>query len=231
MRSVRNSQSGHLPVMAGIALAIILLGGVGLYVLKTSDKAGSPNSTPKAPASTYLSENQKIPPNTPSAELKTYKSEVYGIELQIPNDWTEQNTPELVILTGQDINSNLEIQLIISKGTQVGLSCNQVSQDSTDLVYSNPLPGQRKVTKLTYVSIDPMHKSLCSIMITGSFTAKKGDVIDILGSKLQTSLPTNRIVAQIHNMDNPTNFPENNKVFNSPKYTELMTTLKTIQVK
>lgn len=171
---------------------------------------------------------------TPTAPLKTYKSDEFGIEMQIPSDWEQVNSPHGVQLTGTDKINNLQLVLSISKDT-TAFSCSQVFKDSEELAYSNPLPGQRLKTNLSFTSIyyvvGQPKSTICNIMVTGSFSAKQGDSIDRDSATFQSALPTSRINVYVSKADSTTSYHDADFVFSSTKYAELIAALKSAKIK
>lgn len=227
MKKSQNMQGFSATVIIVIGVTVILVASATVWFFRRDENKSAQQNQP----STTISED--VIDNTQAPEPETftkYSSDTFGYTIQIPSSWTEQQTPESIIYTGVSKSENIQIQLAISKDTTLALSCPQVPKDSEDLTYTNPLPGQRKVTKLSFASIETGSKSLCGVMITGSYSLKKGSVIPINDPAFQAALPTNRISAYISTAESTTNYPALDKALSSKIYAQLLESLRSLQV-
>jgi len=209
-----------------IILAIVLVAVLGVSGWFAYQKIHKPSAAKSTAAVVESPTIQKTAP------LRDFNNDTYGISLKIPTDWKESKTnPHAAMLIGKDAVNDVEFTLMVSKDTpDVTLACTHAVKDSEDLTYTSPLPGQRKITKLTYTSIDPDLKTLCGMMITGNYAAKAGDVLGIKGDLFQASLPTNRIVVNVSKLSSSTDYPTVETALKSPKYTELIAALQSIRL-
>jgi hypothetical protein len=224
-----------------IVLAVVLLLAGAAFAFKDviSQKLGPENLDPQYNSKTSDAGTTKTEIKTDdtvkSAELVTYTSESYGITMKIPKDWEQKQSDTAAELIAEDEKANITFHFRISLDTLETLTCPHVVKDTMDLTYSNPLPGQRKVTKLTYTAISPTNKdgkkTLCSMMITGAYAAVAGDKINPKDEVFQKSLPTNRIVIEVYKTDNKTDYPELDKALGSYRYEEVIKALESLQVK
>ena len=206
-----------------VVVLVAVLGVSGWFAYQKFHKPSPAKST------TAVAEPSTVQVTAP---LRDFSNDTYGISLKIPTDWKESKTnPHAAMLIGKDTANDVEFTLMASKDIpDVTLACTHVIKDSEDLTYTSPLPGQRSITKLTYTSIDPDLKTLCGMMITGGYAAKTGDVLDIKSDSFQNNLPTNRIVVNVSKLSSSTNYPTVATALKSPKYTELIAALQSIQL-
>lgn len=157
------------------------------------------------------------------------------VEIDVPSDWKRlESVPSgSITLTGEDKDNNFTITIFVSKDTSNMFSCSNVFKDSEELSFTSPLPGQASKTNLTFTSmfLSPEKQTICDVVVTGEFKAKKGVSIETQNPTLLSSLPVYKVQAHISNTDSGTNFPLAETVFASHKYAELITALKSIQVK
>ncbi len=210
-------------IILAVVVLIAVLGVSGWFAYQKFHKPASAKSTNAA---------TKTPTVQVTAPLRDFSSDTYGISLKIPTDWKESKTnPHAAMLIGKDAVNDVEFTLMVSKDIpDVTLACTYVIKDSEDLTYTSPLPGQRSITKLTYTSISPDLKTLCGMMITGNYAAKAGDVLGIKGDLFQAALPTNRIVVNVSKLSSSTEYPTVETALKSPRYTELIAALQSIQL-
>ncbi len=217
--------------LVGIVLSV-LIGLVGWYVWSSRQA-----TTTTAPPETSFTTKTKSQVSHKSASSTIYRNDTFGISMQIPGDWKQQNNPQSSELIADDNENNINFLVLITKDNNVALSCSNVIKDSEDLNYSHPLPGQRTTTKLSFTAISPYSATkpsdnkLCSMMITGDYATKQGDAIDGLSPKFQATLPANRIVVNVSNIDSSTNFPKLSTALGSYRYKEVIAALKSLQVK
>ena len=168
-------------------------------------------------------------------ESNTVDNSKNEVEIVVPNDWKRRDLVPSgdYMLTGEDKNNNFTIQIFVSKDNSSTLSCSEVFKDSEELIFTDPLPGQSPNTNLTFTSMYllPDQQTICDVMVTGDFKAKNGVSINGQDPLFLNSLPAYRVKAHINNIDSSTNFPLAKTVFASSKFAELITALKSIQVK
>lgn len=234
-------------MVEGLLVLVIvgLLGFVGWYVWHAKNSANKTYNAANSEASSTLaklskSKKQTNPaapatasgPATQSSNLKTYKYDQYGITITVPSDWQENLTDiHSAVLYGTDNANNFTVKLFLNRDFGQGPFCSEAFRDSEDLTYTNPLPGQNKTTKLTLTDLGSPHpETLCGIMITDRYSAKKGENL-YNNQNFQAAYPTHRITAYVSNSDDATRYPSADTILKSSRYTELIAALKTLQLK
>lgn len=214
----------RLLIIIPIVLAVLLIGGAAWYFLIHKKDSGNQTAAPAEPP----------PPPEPTAATPTheFQSQTYGITMQVPTDWKEtDDNPKAATLVTQDNDNDITLTLTMSKDPSVVLPCTHVIRNSEDLTYDSPIEGQRQVTKVTLTSKDTNLKTLCSLMITGDYAAVQGAVLAPTSAEFQKLLPEHRIVATFAKISDASAYPDFTTVQKSTRYTELMTALRTLQVK
>jgi Tfp pilus assembly protein PilV len=241
----QNEQGFSTVELLIISLVVVAVGLGGWYVFNKQADSKNANNQQSTGSTTQAAEkvsdetqaaSEATPKPTPqitSAPLREVNLEKYGTSLKLPADWIQQGdgTDTITSFNARDEASNISFSLSISKDYPEALKCFLIAKDSEDLKYDNPLPGQRTVTKLTFSTTDVESGTLCGMMITGAYSAKKGDVFDPYNQTLQDSLPNNRITVYISRFEEVITWPPIEEVTASPKYAELIAALKSIQVK
>jgi hypothetical protein len=228
-----DSNSGFSAVEIVMVIALFTcIGLAGWYIWNNNQ------NTRDSDASTQdVARNSSTPTPTPEdnytpAELRTVNLEKYGTVLKIPSDWEEVIASDNTTYRIQDKSRDIEFTLTVSKdNATVGPSCNRIAKASEEITYDNPLPGQRTVTKLTFTSIAPETKTLCGIMITGSYEPKINELLDTRSAEFLAAVPNNKFSVYVSKISSSIQYPLISDVDASPRYAELIAVLKSIQVK
>lgn len=94
-QSIVNNQRGNVPIIIGVVLVLLIVGG-GAYYLGTQKSQNSSQNTPQQtvpfPISTVTNDTQSDtsksnPTQTPISNKKTYTNQSKGFSFEFPNTW------------------------------------------------------------------------------------------------------------------------------------------------
>lgn len=183
----KRKRNFKLPLI--ILVVLIVLAGLGYGSWKLLSKKKAPPATQNTAATTPTTpQNQEDVPAVTAT--KDFTAQTLAVEFNYPSSWivTENNggitaiSPTFSYMTQDRDKINGYFKIYIRNtardvdGKYIGRGV--VIQPTQQLTYTQPAPGQRTSTNLSFFGYDTPD-NFAFMMITGNFNLKKGDTLGV----------------------------------------------------
>lgn len=235
----KRNENGFAPLeIALLAVIFAIIGFVVWYVIRSNRAVDRTNDATTKSSAITASGSSKSDKKTNTAADETNKTElkedkqITEVVVTVPSNWKKKSYPKYENYIAQDSEKNIQISLSVGLDTSIGLTCSQSLHDSETITFANPSDIQPKSSYLTTTAFSDEKDTVCGMMLTGTFQAKKDAVVAPISSEeFQAQLPKYRVGAYISNLDNSTNYPMRDVLQNSAIYAEFIGILKSVVLK
>lgn len=170
-------------------IAVALLGGAAFLIMHFANKDKAPANNQQTQTETNIPEADNTPADVPTAsENKKHTADFPRVEFTYPSNWNVSEndrgirieSPEFSYKKHDNTTTTGNFRLYIRQGARsvdssfIGRGV--ATKPSQTLTYSDPAPGQRAETNLSFFGLDsPDHFAF--LFIAGNFSLNVGDTL------------------------------------------------------